>query len=98
MKRLLVAQIIIFALILNAERIEGQTYAIVAPDVVRPNTDYLVAISLYGLDDDQAQDVELHIRGRSQTSGQTIEIKHVTRVRLQCLISTFPQNLFCFTM
>ena len=59
----------------------AQTYAIVAPQVVRPNTDYLVAVSLYGLDTDDQQDVELRIRGRSTSSGQTIEIRQSTNVR-----------------
>ena len=52
--------------------VRAQTYAIVAPQVVRPNTDYLVAVSLYGLAEDDQQDVELRIRGRSASSGQTI--------------------------
>ena len=61
---------------------EAQTYAIVAPQVVRPNTDYLVAVSLYGLEDeDTQQDVELRIRGRATSSGQTIEIRQSTNIR-----------------
>lgn len=65
------------------QQCEGQaSYAIVAPQVVRPNTDYLVAVSLYGLEDEEAQqDVELRIRGRSTSSGQTIEIRQSTNVR-----------------
>lgn len=57
------------------------TYTIVAPDVVRPNTDFLVAVSVHGLEEDEEQDVELQIRGRSVSSGQTIEIRQETSVR-----------------
>ena len=39
-----------------AWQVAGQTYAIVAPDVVRPNTDYLVAVSVFGLKDEEQQD------------------------------------------
>ena len=54
---------------------QGQSYAILAPDIVRPNTDFLVAVSVFDLEDGQTQDVELRIRGRSVTSGSTIEIR-----------------------
>ena len=59
----------------------AESYAIVAPDVVRPNSDYLVAVSVFNLKPEERQDVELTIRGRSQSSGQTIEIRHETSVR-----------------
>ena len=59
----------------------AQSYAIVAPDVVRPNSDYLVAVAVFDLKPEERQDVELTIRGRSQSSGQTIEIRHETSVR-----------------
>ncbi len=60
---------------------QGQSYAVVAPSVVRPNTDYLVAVSVFGIERGEQQDVELTIRGRSSSSGQTIEIRQDTRVR-----------------
>ena len=59
----------------------AESYAIVAPDVVRPNSDYLVAVTVFDLPPDERQDVELTIRGRSQSSGQSIEIRHETSVR-----------------
>ena len=59
----------------------AESYAIVAPDVVRPNSDYLVAVSVFNLKPEERQDVELTIRGRSQSSGQTIEIRQETSVR-----------------
>lgn len=59
----------------------GQTYSVVAPSVVRPNSDYLVAVSVFGIGEDEAQDVELRITGRSLSVGNSIEIKQDTRVR-----------------
>ena len=54
------------------------TYTVIAPNVVRPNTDFLVAVTAH--DVAAAQDVELRIRGRSDT-GQTIEIRQDTVVQ-----------------
>jgi CD109 antigen len=54
------------------------TYTVVAPKVVRPNTDFFVAVSAHGIDADQ--DVQLNIRGVSD-SGQTIEIRQATTVQ-----------------
>ena len=59
----------------------AESYAIVAPDVVRPNSDYLVAVTVFDLPPEERQDVELTIRGRSESSGQSIEIRHDTSVR-----------------
>ena len=36
----------------------AESYAIVAPDVVRPNSDYLVAVSVFNLKPEERQDVE----------------------------------------
>ncbi len=54
------------------------TYTVVAPNVVRPNTDFLVAVSAHDIDADQ--DVQMTIRGVSD-SGQTIEIRQATTVQ-----------------
>ncbi len=56
------------------------TYTVIAPNVVRPNADFLVAVTAHGIDNDDTQDVELKIRGRSD-AGQTIEIKQATTVQ-----------------
>ncbi len=57
------------------------SYTVIAPDVVRPNTDYFVAVSVHDLPDpaNAQQDVELTIRGRSD-QGQTISIRQETTV------------------
>ncbi len=60
------------------------TYTVIAPEVVRPNTDYPVAVSVHGLPGGGGgggaeQDVQLTIRGRSD-AGQTIEISEATTV------------------
>eukprot|EP00094_Tigriopus_californicus_P007480 TCALIF_07202-PA protein Name:"Similar to CUBN Cubilin (Canis familiaris)" AED:0.20 eAED:0.21 QI:0/0.76/0.57/0.97/0.85/0.88/35/0/3998 len=54
------------------------TYSVVAPNVVRPNSDFFVAVSVHDTTTDQ--DVELRIRGTSDT-GQTIEIRQEARVQ-----------------
>ena len=59
---------------------EAQTYAVMAPTIVRPNSDYLVAVSVFGLSDDESQDVQLTLKGRSTNSGQSIEIRGNTNV------------------
>ena len=59
---------------------EAQTYAIMAPTIVRPNSDYFVAVSMFGLSEDQSQDIQLTLKGRSLNSGQTIEIRGETTV------------------
>jgi CD109 antigen len=78
--RLLVAFVTLLAFVWRVEGI-GPTYTVVAPSVVRPNSDYLVAVSAFGIGDQEQQDVELRIQGRSASSGQTIEIRQDTRVR-----------------
>ncbi len=57
------------------------TYTVIAPNVVRPNTDFFVAVSAYDLPGGGSveQDVELTIRGRSD-AGQTIAIRQGTTV------------------
>ena len=55
-----------------------QSYNVVAPRTIRPNTNYFVAISVDGTDG-ELQDVECRIYGQSAT-GQNIEIKQASRV------------------
>lgn len=57
--------------------IRAETYTVIAPNIVRPNTDYLVAVTAHDISKDQ--DVQLRIRGQSDT-GQTIEIRQDTTV------------------
>jgi len=54
------------------------SYSVVAPRIIRPNTDYFAAITMDGITGD-LQDVECRIFGRTQ-SGQNVEIKQKTRV------------------
>ena len=54
------------------------TYTVIAPKIVRPNTDFLVAVTAHDIPTDQ--DVLLKIRGLSD-SGQTIEIRQTTTVQ-----------------
>ena len=79
MRRLIQAVLLLATVIVGP--VTSQTYTIVAPDVVRPNSDYLVAVSVFGLQETDQQDVELRIRGRSASSGSTIEIRQETSVR-----------------
>lgn len=72
---------LLILVLLWINRAKAQTYAVLAPDVVRPNSDFLVAVSVFDLKPDEQQDVELRIRGRSVQSSQTIEIRQDTSVR-----------------
>ena len=76
-------RVILFGLHLGllSRSAEAQTYAVMAPTVVRPNSDYLVAVSVFGLSEDQSQDVQLTLKGRSSNTGQSIEIRGETNVR-----------------
>lgn len=67
-----------YAIILLNSASCSPTYTVIAPNVVRPNTDFVVAVSAHDIDAEQ--DVELRIRGLSD-SGQTIEILQDTTVR-----------------
>ena len=73
--------LILLAFLANTRQACGQSYAILAPEIVRPNSDFLVAVSVFDIDETEQQDVELRIRGISSTSGQTIEIRQDTTVR-----------------
>ena len=76
-------RVILFGLHLGllSRSAEAQTYAVMAPTIVRPNSDYLVAVSVFGLSEDQSQDVQLTLKGRSSSTGQSIEIRGETNVR-----------------
>ncbi|XP_040577960.1 LOW QUALITY PROTEIN: thioester-containing protein 1 allele R1-like [Lepeophtheirus salmonis] len=54
------------------------TYTIIAPDVIRPNTDFLIAVSTHDISSDQ--DVLLTIKGLGE-SGDNIELTKETTVR-----------------
>ncbi|QQP52137.1 CD109 antigen, partial [Caligus rogercresseyi] len=54
------------------------TYSIIAPNVIRPNTDFLIAVSTHDISSDQ--DVLLTIKGQSESEGN-VEISKETTVR-----------------
>jgi len=63
-------------LVYGADR--RQSYSVLAPRAIRPNTNYYAAVSVDGTDGD-LQEVELKITGRS-SSGQPVEIRESSRI------------------
>jgi len=70
----------LFALAAAVAEAARPSYTVIAPNTVRPNTEYHVAVSAHGIGEDQQQDVRLVIRGVTD-DGKTIEIREDTTVR-----------------